>query len=115
MTFLEQLKKDATQVFSNKSEFAEEVVYTPFGVSDGKIITATPEYQETSARGNTFVTTEGRASRMVLQVSAADVVTPIAGDKYMFANGKTWEMTHMIESDGIMHLLQLITDESPGW
>lgn len=106
MTFKEQIAKDA-DVFLNDEELAEEVRYndTP--------IKAVFERGQALAPGNTFVS-DGEAARAELHVSADDVAEPGPPDT-VEAGGITWQVARILESDGVLHRLELIADERPGW
>lgn len=106
MGFKEQIAKDA-DVFLNESELAEVVVYN--GVS----ITAVFERGQTLAPGNTFVS-DGESDRAELHVAAELIPDPKPLDE-IEAGGVTWQVARILESDGVIHRLELIANERPGW
>lgn len=106
MNFKEQIAQDA-DVFLNDSELAEPVVY------NGLSITAVFERGQALAPGNTFVS-EGESDRAELHVAAEHVLDPRLLDE-VEARGITWQVVRILESDGVIHRLELIANERPGW
>lgn len=105
MTHKAQMAID-TQQFLNTDEFAETVSY------NGDAIAAVVERGKTRESGNTF-TSEGEADRAMVWVKATDVASPVIGDVIVIADGTSWEVSRILESDQAMHCLECIANESP--
>ena len=104
MTLKTQTKAD-NAIFLDTDAFAEQITY------NGAQITAVVAIGDSAIRGDTFEH-KGRSAIGTIQVSAIDVPNPDTGDKVIY-NSVTWEVSRILESDPAMHLLQIITSESP--
>lgn len=104
MSVKEQIARD-NAIFLDLNAFAEPIVY------NGRQIPAVVALGDSAMRGNTFER-KGQAAVATLQVAVSDVPSPDTGDKVVY-HSATWEVTHILESDSAMHLLQMICEASP--
>jgi len=103
MSIKDQISRDNT-IFLDLDAFAELILY------NGKQIPAVVTLGDSAMRGNTFEN-KGSSSVATLQIPASDV-PPDTGDQVIYQSA-TWEVTHILESDSAMHLLQMICQASP--
>ncbi|QDR81346.1 head-tail joining protein [Sporomusa termitida] len=104
MSIKEQIARD-NAIFLDLDAFAELILY------NGRQIPAVVALGDSAMRGNTFEQ-KGRSAVATLQIAASDVSGPETGDQVVY-HSATWEVTHVLESDGAMHLLQMICNASP--
>jgi hypothetical protein len=104
MSIKEQITRD-NAIFLDLDAFAELILY------NGRQIPALVVLGDSAMRGNTF---EQKGSSVVatLHIAASDVSSPDTGDQVVYQSA-TWEVTHVLESDSAMHLLQMICEASP--
>jgi hypothetical protein len=104
MSIKEQITRD-NSIFLDLDAFAELILY------NGRQIPAVVVLGDSAARGNTFES-KGSSAVATLHIAAGDVPSPDTGDQVVYQS-VTWEVTHILESDSAMHLLQMICEASP--
>jgi hypothetical protein len=104
MTIKEQILAD-NAIFLDTDAFAEQITY------NGTPITAVVALGDSSLRGDTFER-KGRSAVGMIQVSVLDVPKPNTGDVIVHQS-VTWKVARILESDFALHVLQIITEESP--
>ena len=104
MSIKEQIATD-NAIFLDMDAFAELILY------NGRQIPAVVVLGDSSIRGNTFEQ-KGSSAVATLHIAAGDVPSPDTGDQIVYQSA-TWEVTHILESDSAMHLLQMICQASP--
>ena len=104
MSIKEQIARD-NAIFLDLNAFAELILY------NGRQISAVVVLGDSAMRGNTFEQ-KGQSAVAILQIAADEVPSPDAGDQVVY-HAATWEVTHILESDSAMHLLQMICETSP--
>lgn len=104
MSIKEQIARD-NAIFLDMDAFAELILY------NGRQIPAVVVLGDSSIRGNTFEQ-KGSSAVATLHIAASDVPSPDTGDQVVYQLA-TWEVTHILESDSAMHLLQMICEASP--
>lgn len=104
MSIKEQIARD-NAIFLDMDAFAELILY------NGRQIPAVVVLGDSSMRGNTFET-KGSSAVATIHIAASDVPTPDTGDQVVYQSA-TWEVTHILESDSAMHMVQMICQASP--
>lgn len=99
MTFDEQMVLDADNIFS---VFGKAAKYC------GLDVMVIPEIGSGNSK---TVNSESRYEMASFSVRASEVPEPKAGDSIVY-QGKEWQYDCLVESDGIVHVIQCLGDES---
>ena len=111
MTLKGQMAADAA-IFFNTDECGDPITYICNNISHS--IVAVADIGMSNQKGNEIVMREGEgsAARASFEVSAVDIPDPEPED-LIIHKGKTWRVVRMLSTDGIIHNLMAIADESP--